>query len=253
MRARTYVIATGIVAALVAAPLAFATGEGNPVKGGTRSPTANPSDAYTKETQIISNVATYGTRQSNKSATGGGAIYGCRSAAVGGANHPCVRASNLSKGEAFQFATEGTQGGTITVGGGGDVAKPFVTNATGVATGLNADRVDSKNADQLTADAVAAVNARHPFAQMAADGLRGASRGLAPAASARTGTGTYYVAFTGDLSLCALSATIVGNTPGLITATPAVSADKSVTTVGVATYSVAGVAADRAFHLIAYC
>ena len=39
--------------------------------------------------------------------------------------------------------------GLITVGGGGDAKKPFTTNATGVATGLNADRVDGADASAL--------------------------------------------------------------------------------------------------------
>ena len=46
--------------------------------------------------------------------------------------------------------------GLISVGAGGDATKPFVTNATGVATGLNADRVDGKDAEDIAKDAVAA-------------------------------------------------------------------------------------------------
>ena len=38
---------------------------------------------------------------------------------------------------------------SITVGAGGDAKKPFTTNATGVATGLNADRVDGVEAAAL--------------------------------------------------------------------------------------------------------
>ena len=105
-----------------------------------------PRKAYTKETEIIANVGTYGTRQSNKSNNGGGAVYGCRSAAGGTpkGNEPCVRASNLADGRAFEFnANGGTEVGAIT---GPAAAAPFTTTATGVATGLNADKVDGKDA-----------------------------------------------------------------------------------------------------------
>lgn len=125
---------------------AYATGEGSPVLGGARNPGNNTSNAYKKETQIIANVNSYGTRQSNKSNNGGGAIYGCRSATGGSAagQEPCVRGSNLSTGSAFEFATTGSVGGLITTGSTGGA--PFTTNATGVATGLNADRVDGQDA-----------------------------------------------------------------------------------------------------------
>ena len=132
---------------------AYATGEGKPILGGARNPGSDKSKSLSKETQIIASVSTYGTRQSNKSNNGGGAIYGCRSAAGGSANgqEPCIRANNLSSGLAFEFATTGTSGGLIT---GKDASSvPFTTTATGVATGLNADRVDSQSADQLVTSA----------------------------------------------------------------------------------------------------
>ena len=132
---------------------AYATGEGKPILGGARNPSSNQSKSLSKETQIIASVSTYGTRQSNKSNNGGGAIYGCRSAAGGSAKgqEPCIRANNLSSGSAFEFATTGTTGGLITTGSIGGV--PFTTTATGVATGLNADRVDSQSADQIVTTA----------------------------------------------------------------------------------------------------
>lgn len=137
---------------------AYATGEGNPILGGARNPGTNTSNALSKETQIIANVSTYGTRQSNKSSNGGGAIYGCRSKVGGSAanQEPCIRASNLSTGSAFEFATSGTVGGLITTSNASGV--PFTTNATGVATGLNADRVDSLNASQIVSQARAGYN-----------------------------------------------------------------------------------------------
>jgi hypothetical protein len=75
-----YLLASSVVLAVLVPTLAFATGEGRPVEGGTRNPALDPSKAYTAETEIIADVATYGTRQSNKrNGDGGAAIYGCRS------------------------------------------------------------------------------------------------------------------------------------------------------------------------------
>ncbi len=134
---------------IAAAGTAYATGEGKPMLGGARNPGANKSTALTKETQIIANLGGYGTRQSNKSSNGGGAIYGCRSGTGGtpAGNEPCIRANNLSTGLAFEFATSGANGGTITTSN--PSASPFTTNATGVATGLNADQVDGKSASDF--------------------------------------------------------------------------------------------------------
>ena len=81
----------------------------------------------------LANNSTYGTRQSNKSTRGGGAIYGCR--ARTGTN-ACLRGSNLSNGRAFSFQTNsGTEVGRID---GPATAAPFTTSATGVATGPTA-------------------------------------------------------------------------------------------------------------------
>jgi hypothetical protein len=128
---------------------AYATGEGDPLLGGVRNPGSDPSSALTKETQIIADVSRYGTRQSNKSPSGGGAIYGCRSGAGGtpAGNEPCVRANNLAGGLAFEFQSAGAQAGTITTAD--PSGRPFTTNATGVATGLNADRLDGRDGADL--------------------------------------------------------------------------------------------------------
>jgi hypothetical protein len=62
-----------------------------------------------------------------------------------------VRASNLADGRAFEFnANGGTEVGAIT---GPATAAPFTTTAKGVATGLNADQVDGKSADEIVAAA----------------------------------------------------------------------------------------------------
>jgi len=149
---RAVLLAAALLAGLLTTSFASAAGEGDPIEGGTRNPSPNASQSLTRETEIIANTSTYGTRQSNKSTNGGAAIYGCRSL-VG--NEACLRASNLNNGQAFSFESRGPLAGTITAAGG-DNARPFTTNATGVATGLNADRVDGQNADQIVASSVAA-------------------------------------------------------------------------------------------------
>jgi hypothetical protein len=156
-RTRTALATAGVVAvaltpfAVAQGPSATSSaGEGDAIEGGVRNPSNNQSQALTRETEIIANTGTYGTRQSNKSNNGGGAIYGCRSAAGGtpAGNQPCIRSNNLEQGLAFEFNTDGAVAGTITSSRGAN-AKPFTTNATGVADGLNADRVDGLEGAQL--------------------------------------------------------------------------------------------------------
>ena len=169
---RAIIITAGAVAAL-ATPIAVAqqsdgpsaraaAGEGDAIEGGVRNPSANETQALTRETEIIADTSTYGTRQSNKSNNGGGAIYGCRSGAGGTAakNEPCIRANNLAAGLAFEFESDGNLLGTFTTSKPGDASRPFTTNATGVATGLNADRVDGANAEDLVKAAAAAATPR---------------------------------------------------------------------------------------------
>ena len=236
-----WILASALLVALLVAPFAGAFGEGNSVRGGARNPSPDARRAYTKETEIIANVNSYGTRQSNKSNNGGGAVYGCRSAAGGTpkGNEPCVRASNLADGRAFEFnANGGTEVGAIT---GPATAAPFTTTAKGVATGLNADQVDGKSADEITAAAQA------KFATVTgATGALGDQRGAT--ASARSAAGIYSVDFNADVSKCARTATITGTDPGQVT-TAATDAD----TVAVRTFDGAGAAADRSFHLVVTC
>jgi hypothetical protein len=238
-----WILASALLVALMVVPFAGAFGEGNSVRGGARNPSPDSRRAYTKETQIIANVNSYGTRQSNKSNNGGGAVYGCRSAAGGTAkgNEPCVRASNLADGRAFEFnANGGTEVGAIT---GPATAAPFTTTAKGVATGLNADQVDGKSASEIVTDAQAGTK----FATVTgATGALGDQRGAT--ASARSAAGVYSVDFNADVSKCARTATIAGTDPGQIT-TAATDAD----TVAVRTFDGAGAAADRSFHLVVTC
>jgi hypothetical protein len=157
-RTRSVLLATGLLA-LGISSFAIA-GTGDSLREGVRNGTS------TRETQVISNIGStttatggYATRQSNLSSSGGAAVYGCRSAAGGSAatpkpQNPCLRANNLSTGLAFEFqASKGTIGGRFSVGSGGDGVKPFTTNATGVASGLNADEVDGLSAGEIIAAA----------------------------------------------------------------------------------------------------
>jgi len=220
--------------------------------------------AMTCVSRVIARNGTYGTRQPNLGA-GGGAIYGCR--AVTGNEEPCIRANNLSTGHAFEFqSSNGDVGGLITVGTGGDAKKPFTTNATGVATGLNADRVDGLDAAQVvsaartktgldadTVDGRDSTDLLPRFAQVTAAGTLGETRGVPSTGGLAhvAASGVYEVVFTGDLGRCAVSATLTDATGGEIAATPAVAAGNTTVTVRTATST--GTPADRSFHLLAGC
>lgn len=270
-RTRSVVLATGLLVVGIS-PFAIAK-TGSNLREGLRNGTS------VRETQIISNIGStnaptggYSTRQSNLSSSGGGAVYGCRSKAGGSAaaptpQNPCVRANNLSTGFAFEFnASNGDTGGLISVGTGGDTKKPFATNATGIATGLNSDRVDNLDAAQIiaaariktgldadTVDGKDATDLQAKFAQVTALGAAGSTRGVPTGGvTDPAGAGTYQVVFTGDLSACAMSATVTGTTPGTVTVTPTVAGGN--TTVDVRTFDVpAGAAANLGFHLTANC
>jgi hypothetical protein len=268
-RTRSVVLATGLLV-LGISPFAIARTGAN-LREGVRNGTA------TRETQIISNVGAttavtggYSTRQSNLSASGGGAVYGCRSGAGGSAatptpQNPCLRANNLAKGFAFEFnASNGDVGGLISVGTGGDAKKPFTTNATGVATGLNADQVDNLDAAQIialaraktgldadTVDGKDSTDLQAKFAQVAGDGTAATTRGVPTGGVTRASAGVYAVTFTGDQSKCAVSATRTDVLPGEISASPATAAGNTV--VAVRTASSAGAPEDHPFHLTVSC
>jgi hypothetical protein len=136
-----WILASAIVLALMVSPFAIAT-TGSVLREGKRNPS---SGSAKRETQIIAGNKTYGTRQSNtRDGDGGGAIYGCRS---NSGNEPCIRANNLKAGRAFEFSTRGAEGGQIRTKSDG--GRPFTTNATEVATGLNSDRLDGLDAARI--------------------------------------------------------------------------------------------------------
>jgi hypothetical protein len=166
-KGRTWAMTDCVLSLLLGTPIAVqAAGEGDPVEGGARNPDTNEQLALERETEIIADtgVDSYGTRQSNKGA-GGGAIYGCRSTLdlqdIGdpALSTPCIRANNLNDGKAFDLqVTNENLGGVIQKTN--DIreffpnAAPFLTNMGGIALGLNSDRVDNLNAEQIIAQAV---------------------------------------------------------------------------------------------------
>ena len=199
-------VVCSLILAIGIPSVAMGFGEGRNLLLGKRNPSSNPALALTSETEIIADSATYGTRQSNKKdGDGGGAIYGCRSSL---GNEPCVRAANLKGGRAFEFSTVGLQGGFISTGN--PTGAPFTTNATGVATGLNADRVDGKEAaDFAPAADVTTLAASLLDAQVSATAVVSTnSRG---AVSATVNGAVYTVKFNKDVSKCSYTASPVGS------------------------------------------
>jgi hypothetical protein len=199
-RTLRYILIGGLVLAIGIPSVAAGYGEGRALILGKRNPSGHRT--LTKETQIIGNVSTYATRQSNKKiGDGGGAIYGCRSD-VG--REPCILTRNLRAGRAFQFETSGKEGGYIKTGDSSGA--PFTTNATGVATGLNADKVDGRDGSDIASPSDSL------FAAVNADGTL-AGGGPEATGSSRTdaGTETYTVTFNKDVSKCSYTANVTGS------------------------------------------
>ncbi len=138
------------------APIAIGA-TGSAFREGLRNPARG---SAVKETQIIASTPAnvYGTRQSNLG-QGGAAIYGCRTVsnlqelADTTVSTPCLRVNNLSNGLIYSYRFgNGRVGGVYQAGAttaDDPTARPFITNATGVATGLNADRLDGLDAQQI--------------------------------------------------------------------------------------------------------
>ena len=94
---------------------------------------------------------------------------------------------------------------------------PYTTNATGDATGLNADRVDGKEAADFAAAAdVTALQGSLLFAVVADTGAGdNATLGGNRGATAVTENGDdYVVTFNRDVSKCSFTATATGNSNG---------------------------------------
>lgn len=229
-----WVFLSAVVLAVTTAPIAALADDGDAVRAGGRT-------TFTKITRVLGNSTTYATQQSNlNNGDGGAARYGCRSAA---GREFCLLSKNVGGGGAFRFtASNALLGGVIDVdppqGQSARNARPFTTNATGVATGLNADEVDGLDADEL----------RPRFARVNGDGAVVNQRGVA--AAAKADTGTYDVTFSDEITNCALQATAATNTDaGWVTAE-----QTSATVARVVTRDAAGpVAADRPFSLTVVC
>ena len=192
-----YVIAAALILAIGVPSAAVGFGEGRDTKLGKRNPS---SGSLNRETQIIANNGSYGTRQSNKrDGEGGGAIYGCRSSA---GKEPCVRANNLKGGRAFEFVTAGKEAGQFQVGD--TTAPPFSTNATGKVTNLDADKVDGKSAEDFAGAGDLA------FAAVKADGTFVAGRGATASTKSNVAENTYTVTFNKDVSKCSFTAGATG-------------------------------------------
>ncbi len=248
MSARTlrYTLVGALVLAIGIPSVAVGFGEGRSLLLGKRNPSPNAARALNSETEIIASNGTYGTRQSNKrDGDGGGAIYGCRSAA---GREPCIRSNNLKGGRAFEFNTTGREAGRIEIGN--PTGAPFTTNATGVATGLNADKVDGKEAADfaLAAD----VAAGFLFARVTDPGAGSVTvtgRGATTVAQAGE---TYTVTFNRDVSACSYTATAVGT----VAQSLAVAAGTTNTQVNVTTNTDATPPEpepDTSFHLQVIC
>lgn len=209
-RWRRAAVISGAVVAVAGAPVALAgslaNDGGQPVRGGVKNP---PSGGYFRTTQIWANNDSWGTRQSNLG-SGGSAIYGCRSLAGGS---PCLDANNLKTGLAFSFISSGTTGGSIIVKNSDGV--PFTTNGHGLATGLNANYLQGKQASEFQLANQPATNANQLggqppssyvntgqllFANVSSEGAIQSTRGATSVTQAAT---TYTVQFgTINVSKC---------------------------------------------------
>ncbi len=244
-----WVLAASVALALVISPLAVAQTSG--LIGGKRNPSRG---SFSKETQVIASNTDWGMRYSNRAVGGGGGLlFGCRSKPGGTPlrNYPCARSRNVADGLSFEFLTGGALAGTITAGRGGDNTKPFTTNATGVASGLNAERVGSQTPAQLTSAAVSAVQGTRRFARVSAAGNAIAARGVSGVA--RPSTGTYRVTFQSPVNTCALTATQSATGTDVGTVGTDVGADNQTVTVTTLELLPAPDLADRAFDISVTC
>lgn len=256
-----------IAAALISSPFAVAA-TGGALKEGVRNGTT------VKETEIIGKIGAksgkggYVTRQSNNATgptAGGSAVYGCR-APVGGTlagSAPCLRGSNLAGGYAFEFSSASGTTGFISVGDPKvpNPGKPFTTNATGVASGLNADLIDGKSATDFLGKAEKAADSDKLDGKDSADYvakseiLQGLVRGGAPAnvsvvrsrgitGASSPGTGRYVVTFDRDITGCFPQVSLSDAT-GAVGSPGEVSLDQPTgNSVEVNTYNSAGTAAN---------
>jgi hypothetical protein len=155
--ARAALLASAI-AALAGAPIALAASAaprhvpapahaagseaagGFPIRGAIHNP---PHSAYFRTTGIFSNNGSWTNRVENLG-SGGAALDTCHAPGGGLA---CLDGYNLSGGLAFMFQTSGSTGGEILLSN--PSGAPFTTNAHGVATGLNANFLQGRQASEF--------------------------------------------------------------------------------------------------------
>lgn len=138
----------GAVIAIAVAPVALASGWGghsarasrSSLRGGIHNP---PHSSFSRTTGLFANTKGWVTRMKNLG-SGGAATLLCGAPSGGSA---CLEANNSSAGFAFQFMSAGSTGGTILLKN--TAGAPFTTNAHGVATGLNANYLQGKQASEF--------------------------------------------------------------------------------------------------------
>jgi hypothetical protein len=136
-----YVLASALVLALTVSPFAVAR-TGDFIREGKRNPSRGTAK---RQTRVVGSSKAYVVKVSNvRNSNGGGAVFTCRATPP---REPCIQGANVKSGRAFKFVTDGVEGGVIIASTPG--ARPFSTNATGVAAGLNADRVDNLHAARI--------------------------------------------------------------------------------------------------------
>ena len=219
-------VAAAIAVGVVATPFGVAA-TGDVLREGVRNGTTS------RETEIIGRFDAsagakggYVTRQSNTQTgprAGGAAIYGCRGALGGTAagSAPCLRATNLANGFAFEFGARTGPAGLFDVATA--ATPPFMTDGQGLVTNLNADMVDGKSAGDFLASGAKAADAElldgrdsttyaeRLFAVIAGDGAVVAQRGLASTANTKTQDGWYQLTFDRDVRNCAVVGSMGAN------------------------------------------
>jgi hypothetical protein len=244
-----YLVISSLILALLVAPIALAA-NGDPVRAGGRT-------TFTTITRVLGDSSSYATQQSNlRNGDGGAARYGCRSSA---ANEFCLLSKNTGGGGSFRFQSlNSLLGGSIEVnppsGKTAADAKPFTTNAHGVATGLNADQVDGMNAT----DIVKAAQSGSPFsayARVGADGKTDGTRtsGVTDTNIVHTTAGVY--CFSGLKAQPQTATVTLDGTPGetsvdTTTSAPGAACNNATgIQLTVRTYDSTGTLADKPFYV----
>lgn len=222
----------GALIAIGVAPVALAAGSGSGsqerahaasfggravLRGGIHNP---PHSSFSNTTGLFGNTTNWVMRTNNLG--GGGAATMLCGTHTG--VPACLEASNRSTGFAFQFSSSGSTGGTILLKNA--AGAPFTTNAHGVASGLNANYLQGKQASEFQLASKPAANAEDSaklggkpaseyatmgqllFARVGPEGAIVATRGAT--AVAKSGS-TYTITFgSTDVSKCSYTASPLG-------------------------------------------